>query len=185
MLAWTVLEGGHYLVRAAPAVFATSSSSRLLSDPRSQAILDDLAAGPTGDAVALWGTAPRLPLGLLNLRRTELWATRAAIRPHARIAVTDTQMIAAAGQNTSPAVAVDPANDRAVAAWLALGAQRRIEYAVGAGSAAYRPRPRVAAAGLPPAGTHWLRIVLAAVAGAGALLVIAVGGSRLRRPRPR
>jgi hypothetical protein len=183
ILAWTVFENGHYLIRAEPAVFAASRPARLLSDPRSQAILADLAPGPAGEAVALWRTAPRLTGGALNMRRAELWAARASIKPHAKVALRDTEMVAASGPNLDPAIAVDPANDQAVAAWLALGAKRQIEYAVGAGSAGYRPRPKVAAVGLPAAGTHWLRITLAAAALAAALAATALAWRHRHRPQ--
>ena len=91
-------------------------------------------------------------------------------------------MIAGAGENIAPTVAVDPANDRPVAAWLVLGARQRVEYAVGAGSPAYGTRPQEVAALLPPAGTHWLRDTLAAAAVAAVLLAAAVIAFR-RLPR--
>ena len=186
MLAWTVAEHGHYLIRAVPPVFAFSRPATLLSDPRSQAILADLAPGPAGEAVALWRTAPPLAGGALNMRRAELWAARTSIVPHARVVLGQAEMIAPSGPNLAPTVAVDPANDRAVAAWLVSGARPQIEYAVGAGSTAYRPRAAIAAAGPRRAGVHWLRITLAAVGLAAA--VVAVACHRLaaaRRPRRR
>jgi hypothetical protein len=183
MLAWTVLEHGHYLIRAGPAVFAVSRPARLLSDPRSQAILADLAPGPAGEAVALWRTAPRLAGGALNMRRVELWAARASIVPHSRVTLRDAVMIAPPGPNLAPTIAVDPSNDQAVAAWLALGAQRRIEYAVGGGSAGYLPHSTVAAAGLPAGGAHWLRITLAAAGLAAAVAAAALALRHRRGPR--
>ena len=42
LLAWTVAEGGRYLIRAAPAVFASRRHSRIISSDRSQAILAGL-----------------------------------------------------------------------------------------------------------------------------------------------
>ena len=182
LLAWTVAEHGHYLIRAAPAVFA-ASKPRVVSDPHSQAILSDLAPGPAGEAIALWRTAPRLAGGALDMRRAELWTARASIRPHAHVELRNTEMIAAAGPNLAPAIAVDPANDQAVAAWLSLGAQRRIEYAVGPGAADYRRHARVAAAGRPAAGLHWLRITLAAVVFAAGLAALALASRHRRRLR--
>ncbi|MDQ6810756.1 MAG: hypothetical protein M3Z95_02505, partial [Actinomycetota bacterium] len=120
MLAWTVAEHGHYLVRAAAAVFAGSRPTTRLSDAHSQAILADLAPGPAGDAVVMWSSAPRLGGGL-DTRRTELWATRSRIVPHARVVFARPEMIAPAAANLAPTVAVDPADDRAVAAWMTLG----------------------------------------------------------------
>jgi len=174
MLAWSVLEHGHYLIRAAPAVFAASRPSTRLSDPHSQAILAGLAPGPAGEAMALWSSAPRLGGGGLDAHRAELWATRTYIR-HSRVVFGGPEMITPAGPNVTPTVAVDPANDRAVAAWMTLGATQRIEYAVGAGAAGYRPRPLLAAAVPPAAGTHWLRIALVAAGLVGVgLLALAI-----------
>jgi hypothetical protein len=184
MLAWTVVEHGHYLIRAAPAVFAASRPTTRLSDPHSQSILADLAPGPAGEAIALWGSAPRLGGGGLDARRTGLWATRTHIGPHRRVVFAGPEMIAPAGPNVTPTVAVDPANDRAVAAWMTLGATERIEYAVGAGAAGYRPRPPLAAAAPPAAGTHWLRIALAAAALVGVSLLVLAGRRRRRVARP-
>jgi len=179
ILAWTVAEHGHYLIRAAPAVFAASRPTTLLSDPRSQAILAALAPGPAGEAIALWSSAPHQDGGQ-GAQRTELWATRTYIRPHARVVLAAPEMIAPAGRNVTPTVAVDPASDRAVAAWTTLGTTQRIEYALGAGAPGYRPRPLPAAA--PPAsGTHWLRITLLAAALVG-IGLLALASVRRRRP---
>jgi hypothetical protein len=182
MLAWTVAEHGHYVVRAAPAVFAVSRATTRLSDPRSQAILSDLAPGPAGEAIALWSTAPLNAGGTLDMRRAQLWAARTAIRPPAHVVLRRPVMVAAAGPNVAATVAVDPANDRAIAAWLTLTAPRRVEYAVGVGVAGYRPRPPTAAAGPPGAGTHWLRITLGAAGVAAAAILLAVARWRRRRP---
>jgi len=181
LLAWTVAEDGHYLIRAAPAVFADSRPSRILSDPHSQAILADLAPGPAGEAIALWTTAPRPAGGALDMRRAELWAARVSIHPHSQIALRNPEMIAAAGPNLAPTVAVDPANDRAVASWLSLGAQQEIEYTVGASATGYRRRSPVAAAGPPTSGPHWLRITGAAAAFAACAAAVALLSRHRRR----
>jgi hypothetical protein len=181
MLAWTVAERGHYVVRAAPAVFAASRPTTRLSDPRSQAILADLAPGPAGEAIALWSTAPRFVGGTLDMGRAELWAARTSIRPHAHVVLRAPEKIAAAGPSVAATVAVDPATDRAVAAWLTLTAPEHIEYAVAVGEAGYRPRPPTATMGPAGAGTHWLRITLAAAG----LAVAAIMLVTVRRRRPR
>jgi hypothetical protein len=181
MLAWTVAEHGHYVIRAAPAVFAASRPTTRLSDPHSQAILADLAPGPAGEAIALWSTAPRAAGGTLDMGRAELWAARTSIRPHAHVVLRRPERVAAAGPNVAATVAVDPANDHAVAAWLTVTAPRRIEYAVAVGAAGYRPRPLTATAGPPGSGTHWLRITLAAVGVAvAAILLVMARRRRLR-----
>ncbi len=180
MLAWTVAEDGHYAVHAAPAVFAASRPATLLSDPHSQAILSDLAPGPTGEAIALWSTMPRAADGTLASNRAQLWAVRTDIRPPAHVVLRRPKMIAAAGPNVAATVAVDPANDRAVAAWLALATPERVEYAVGGGVAGYRPRPPSPAAARPGGGVHWLRITMAAAGVACAMLLLAATRRRRR-----
>ncbi len=180
MLAWTVAEHGHYVVRAAPAVFAASRPNERLSDPHSQAILSDLAPGPAGEAIALWSTMPRAADGTLASNRAQLWAARTAIRPPAHVVLRRPKMIAAAGPNVAATVAVDPANDQAVAAWLTLATPERVEYAVGGGVAGYRPRPPSPAAARPGGGVHWLRITIAAAGVACAMLLLAATGRRRR-----
>jgi hypothetical protein len=181
MLAWTAAEHGHYAVRAAPAVFAASRPTTRLSDPRSQAVLDELAPGPAGEAIALWSAMP-LVRGALETGRAELWATRVSLRPGARVALRRPEMIAAAGPNAAPSVAVDPATDRAVAAWLTRTAPERIEYAVVNGAPGYRPGPRASALAAPAPATHWLRITLVA-AGLAATILLAIGRRRRGRLR--
>jgi hypothetical protein len=188
MLAWTVAEHGRYAVRAAPAVFAASGPTTRLSDPHSQAILADLAPGPAGEAIALWSTAPTVASGAIDAGRAELWAARTSIRPHARVVVRRPEMIAAPGPNADATVAVDPANDHAVATWLTVTAPERIEYAVGVGAAGYRPRLQAATAtatatATADAGAHWLRITLAAAGLAAAAILLVV--ARRRRGRRR
>ena len=180
MLAWTADEHGHYVVRAAPAVFAASRPTARLSDPHAQAILVDLAPGPTGEAIALWRSAPRLAGGTLDARHVELWATRTSIRPPAHVVLRRPAMIAPAGPNFAPTVAVDPATDQAVAAWFTGTAPRRIEYAVATGAAGYRPRLKAATAPPPAAGAHWLRIALAVAGLVGVAILFAATGRRRR-----
>jgi hypothetical protein len=181
MLAWTVAEHGHYVIRAAPAVFAASSPGTRLSEPDSQAVLAALAPGPAGEAIALWSTAPQVAGGTLDMRRAELWAARTSIVPHGRVALRRFAMIATAGPNAAATVAVDPATDRAVAAWMTVTAPERIEYAVGVGEAGYRPRLRAAMA-VRGGGTHWLRITLAAAGLAAVAILLAAASWRRRRP---
>ncbi|HWX52317.1 MAG TPA: hypothetical protein VNY34_03430 [Solirubrobacteraceae bacterium] len=191
MLAWTDSESGHHVVRAVPAVFAGMRPSARLSDPAGEAVLADLAPGPTGEAVAIWRAAT--PPGS-DFSRPELWAARAFIRRGGLAGARPAELVAGAGANAAPSVAVDPASDRAVAAWLTLGPHPSVQYASGPAASGYRPR--AATVTLPRDGTHWLRISLAAAAGAAVLAVLialalrrrapsrpAGGGSRGRRPR--
>jgi hypothetical protein len=181
ILAWTDAEHGRYLVRTAPAVFAGTRPSALVSDPRGQAVLGDLAAGPAGEAMILWSASPGDDA--YDPRNSELWAGRAVLEPGDRPVVSARAQIAPAGPNIDATIAVDPANDRAVAAWLSDGSRASIQYSSGVGAAGYRPRAAVTP-GRPAGGrTHWLRITLLAVGVACALLLIALVMRRARRPR--
>jgi hypothetical protein len=186
VLAWSSAEHGHYVVRAAPAAYGTTRPSVRVSEAHAQAVLAALAAGPAGEAVALWTSAPRVD-GVLDSDRTELWAARMFISADDRLGFRAPEMIAAAGANVAPSVAVDPANDRAVAAWRTLGAHPSVDYAVSIGAAGYSRRSPVAALAPPGGGTHRLRIA-AVVACALALLALAGWRRRLgsrQRLRPR
>ncbi|HYM45249.1 MAG TPA: hypothetical protein VES65_03700 [Solirubrobacteraceae bacterium] len=180
MLAWTAVEHGSYVVRANPAVFAATRPTVRLSNPGEQSVLAGLAPGPADEAVALWRSAPRLPDGRLDQGRTALWTARTWIGEGDRLQAGPPEMIAAQGPNAAATVAVDPANDRAVAAWRTLAAPQRIEYALGAGDAGYRRRALPATASIPGPGTHWLRITLA-VGGAAAAVTLLAVAIRLRR----
>jgi hypothetical protein len=178
VLAWTASERGRYVVRAAPAVFAATRPTTLLSDPSRDAVLADLAPGPSAEAVALWSSpAGASPAGASagGAHGSELWAARTFIARGDHLLSGPRTRIAAAGATGAASVAVDPRSDRAVAAWVTQGARPRVAYAVGPGAAGYRPAAS-------SSGTHWLRITLAALA-AGAVLALAGGLGWRRRHR--
>jgi hypothetical protein len=179
LLAWTDVEAGHYAVRGAPAVLAARGSSTLLSSAGAQSVLAGLAPGPAGEAIALWTSAPGGDGP--SAARAQLWAERTFVVPHDRLAHLPAQMLAAPGPIAPPSIAVDPANDRALAAWLALTAGPRIEYAV-SGPAAGRVSRR-ASDGAPRthAGVDWAGVVLASSAVAVAGAIVAVATRRRRR----
>ncbi|HWW89725.1 MAG TPA: hypothetical protein VNY35_02965 [Solirubrobacteraceae bacterium] len=170
MLAWTDSEHGHYVVRAAPAVFAGTRPPARLSDPAARSVLADLAPGPAGEAVALWSATPAASF---ERSRNELWAARAFVERHGRVGFSAPELVAPAAANAASSVAVDPASDRALAAWLVLGARTTVEYASGRGASGYRPQAATASTGTA---TQWLQITLACVAAAaiGAVIVVAL-----------
>jgi hypothetical protein len=180
VLAWTAAEGGRYVVRAAPAVFAATRPTTLLSGPSRDAVLADLAPGPAAEAVALWSS----PAGAsaAGTHGSELWAARTFIARGDRLLSGGRARIAAAGANGAASVAVDPRSDRAVAVWRTQGARPQIAFAVGPGVAGYRPVAAAAAVPASGSGTHWLRITLVALV-AVATLALAGGLGWRRRQR--
>jgi hypothetical protein len=173
MLAWTDAEHGHFVVRAAPAVFAGRHPAARLSDPDAQAVLADLAPGPAGEAVALWRSTPS-PVGAFDPGRSELWTARTFIQRHGRVGLRVPEEVASSGANAAPSIAVDPASDHPVAAWLRLGTRPRIEYAAGPGARSYRPRSPAAGVAAPGGGTHWLGVAIAAAAAMSVLMALAL-----------
>lgn len=180
LLAWTAAQGGSYAVHAAQPVAALKGHSSAVSPAGTQAVLASLAAGPAGDALALW-ESPSQDHGGAQM---ELSSARMGITRGSRVAVHAAQRLAGAGVLSDPAAAIDPANDRPVAVWVEhAGASDLLRYAVAGGPAAYRTEagPFAAQGG----GTHWLRIAAAALLAAGlaasAVLIARARASRGRR----
>ena len=172
LLAWTAREAGRYVVRAAPALFAATRPSALLSGSAEDAVLEDLATGPEGEAVALWrpfGSSAQFS------QHAQLWSARVLIDRGDRPVASAARIIASTGAVADASVAVDPATDAALAAWRVGSAGTRVEFALGAGAGRYRPRIAVVPAP-QGGGTHWLRIALAALA----LIALALGAGLLR-----
>lgn len=178
MLAWTDAEAGGYVVRAAPAVLAGTGPSTRLGDPSEQSVLAGLAAGPAGEAFALWRSSPR---GYAReAARSRLWAARTVIERHGRVAARAAELVAPEAAASGANLAVDPGSDRPVAAWLTPGARPRVEYAAGPGASGYRSRPTVVAAAHAAGGGHPLRIAVAAAAAAAAAVALTILALRRR-----
>jgi hypothetical protein len=176
MLAWTTRERGHYLVRVAPAVYAGTRPSVALSDAHSsQSVLGDLAAGPAGEAIAVWRSTHG---SAFDPQRAELWTARTYIVRHDRPRAGAPQLLSGVGPSTSPSVAVDPANDHAVVAWVTGTA---LMYASAIGAHGYHARTSTALLAPPGGGTHWLRIAIAAIAAAALIAAVALALRRRRR----
>jgi hypothetical protein len=187
-MAWTSAEYGHYVVRSAAAVYATSNATTLLSNPDENAVLAALAPGPANEAIALWTNGPRQgssfesvptePIPSTTWESTtppapppepaesELWDARTSIAPGDRVVLLPAEMIAPLGPIADPTVAVDPRNDDAVAAWSLVGANPSVDYSVSRGISGYHPHPPSSQRSVAIRGAEWMRIALAAGASA-------------------
>jgi hypothetical protein len=179
LVAWTAATGGRYVVRAAAVGAAGRRAGRVVSARASSAVLAGLAPGPAGEAIALWRTTPGG-----SARGGELWADRLALSRSSRVWARPPEPVAAGAPAGTASVAVDPADDRAVAAWLRPGPRPRIEYSTRAGASGYRPLPLSAGLAPPRAPTHWLRIAGGAGAAVLALALVGLAVARRRRRRP-
>ncbi len=155
----------------------------------SDAVLTDIAAGPDAEAFAVWRTAPSSANGAPRSRRWTIRAARGHYAGQGEVAFTAPELVAAPGPNGPPAVAVDPASGRALAAWVSLAGASgtgRIEYALRAAGPASALPPSVASL------THTARRITGhsgheLVVGLSVLTVLALAGALLivvpRRPR--
>jgi hypothetical protein len=118
--------------------------------PATDAVLADIAAGPDAEAFAVWRTAPSSTEGEragragTNPRRWAIRAARGHYAGRGEVSFAAPELVAAPGLNGPPAVAVDPASGRALAAWVTLaggGGVGRIEYALRATGSSSTPTP--------------------------------------------
>ncbi len=175
--------------------------------PATDAVLADIAAGPDAEAFAVWRTAPsstdggrsgrvgRLVLARragwagLNPRRWAISAARGHYAGRGEVSFAAPELVAAPGPNGPPAIAVDPASGRALAAWVVLAGGSgvgRIEYALrAAGPTSAPPRAVASLAHTARRATGHSRQAL--VVGLAVLAVLALAGAFLivvpRHPR--
>ncbi len=147
--------------------------------PATDAVLADIAAGPDAEAFAVWRTAPSLANGAPNPQRWAIRAARGHYAGQGEVSFTAPELVAAPGPNGPPAVAVDPASGRALAAWVSLasgGGVGRIEYALRAAGSPSTPAPAASAVG------HAMRRAtghggIALVVGLSVLAALALAGA--------
>jgi hypothetical protein len=115
MIAWQGAQEGRWAVRTAAVDARGIGSPSTIAVPGADVLLDQLVAGPQGEAIALMTEAP--PAGgeraLLSARGVD------AYPDHTYFAAPET--IAPAGALGTSALAIDPATGRAVAVWQAAG----------------------------------------------------------------
>ncbi len=145
MLAWTGASSGHWAVHTAAVDLNGIRATSTISAPGHDAVLADLAPGPSGEAFALW-SEPREPStgvpasgpaggrtdgptagsagGHLGHGREALYAARGIDAYPSRTIFGAPQLIAAAGTNGTSgeaSVGIDPGSDRALVAWRTTG----------------------------------------------------------------
>lgn len=127
LMAWTGTREGRFVVRAAGIDLLGVRTTSDVSVPGEDAVLDDLATGPLGDAVAVWSQrAPtrRGPGGA----QTAIMAARGVPSSRGVARFGPPERVAATARPGGVAVAIDPASDAAVASWRE--ASGAIRYAV-------------------------------------------------------
>ena len=128
MLAWSGSEAGHWVVRTAAIDLKGMRAVQTMPTPGADALLAALAPGPVGDALVLWTEPQPGPDGVANPAQAAIFAARGIDAYPGLSIFGKPEQVAAAGPNSSPALAVDPGSDRALAVWR--GAGGVIEYAI-------------------------------------------------------
>ena len=133
LAAWPVLMDGDYAVAAAGLTSSEVLPPATISQIGADLRLAGLATGPHDDAVAVLERAGRAASGFDSDQQAIL-AARTIPGGPGGVSFEPPAVLAPEGANSEPAVAVDPASDRAVVAWQSvIGGDSEIAYAVRAG----------------------------------------------------
>jgi len=133
MCAWTGASEGRWVVRTAPIdQHGLGSVSTIAAPNGGELFLSALAAGPSGEALALLGEPASSPAGAPPQARSALLAARGIDAAPGRTLFAAPQLVAPPGPVSDGAVAVEPGTDRAFVAWR--GAGGAIEYAMQTGA---------------------------------------------------
>lgn len=130
MLAWTGMDGGRYVVRAAPVSLAGIGHVATISAARTDSELAAFVPGPRDEALALWTSAPRLAAGGADGNQVTILAAAGGPSGPGTASFGSPELVTGAAPNRQPDVAIDPASDRALAAWRVGGASPAVRYAV-------------------------------------------------------
>jgi hypothetical protein len=99
-----------------------------IATPGRDALLEDLATGPDGDALVLWSEPQQTATGRPNLQRNAIFAARGIDAHPGRSIFAKPEQVAPAGPNSDATVALEPDSDRALAVWR--GARGELQYAL-------------------------------------------------------
>jgi hypothetical protein len=130
LAAWTLMQGGNYVVQAAGLTSSQVLPATTIAQPGTDLRLAALATGPDNDFVAVLESAPRKASGF-DASQQAILAARSVPGGPGGVAFEAPTQLAAPGSNSAPSVAIDPASDRAVVAWQTTsGGRPAVAYAV-------------------------------------------------------
>src|ERR1035438_3883871 len=108
MLAWSGSEAGRWVVRTAAIDLKGMRAVQTMPTPGADALLAALAPGPVGDALVLWTEPQPGPDGVATPAQAAIFAARGIDAYPGLSIFGKPEQVAAAGPNSSPALAVDP-----------------------------------------------------------------------------
>ena len=126
MCAWTGVADGRWVVHTAPIDQRGLRSVATLAPPAGDLVLDALAPGPRGEAVALLSEPLLEAAGLPVPGRAALLAARGIDAAPGRTLFAAPELVAPPGPVSGAAVGIEPGTDRALAVWR--GEAGAIEY---------------------------------------------------------
>jgi len=126
MCAWTGVSAGRWAVRTAPIDQRGLQSVATLAAPGGELVLDALAPGPRGEAVALLSEPETDATGSLVAGAAALLAARGIDAAPGRTLFAAPEAVAPAGPVSGATVGIEPGTDRALVAWR--GGAGAIEY---------------------------------------------------------
>jgi hypothetical protein len=128
ILAWAGSAAGHWVVRTAPVDLSGVQAVNTIAAPGGDALLADLAAGPTGDALVLWTEPLPTAAGPPDMERQAIFAAHGFDAYPGRAVFDEPEEVAPPAPISDATVALDPDSDRAVAVWQ--GEAAAIEYSI-------------------------------------------------------
>ena len=128
MLAWNGAQDGRWVVRTAAIDLNGIGRASTVSDPRREALLDDLQPGPRGEAIVLWSEPQPAADGGLDDSSRAIFAARGTDGHPDATYFGAPERISPPGPSSDPTLAIDPRSDRALALWR--GAGGRLSYAI-------------------------------------------------------
>jgi hypothetical protein len=128
MMAWAGSADGHWVVHTAAVDLDGVGAVSTIAAPGGDALLADLAPGPTDDALVLWTEPLQTAEGAPDLERQAIFAARGIDTYPRRTLFGKPEEVAPPAPNADATVAFDPDSDRALAVWRGEGAI--VEYAI-------------------------------------------------------
>lgn len=127
MIAWGGASDGRRVVRTAAIDLQGVGAPSTISAPAGDALLADLVPGPDGDALVAWTQPRQTPAGP-DMRNQSIFTARGFDAYPKRTVFGAGEEVTSPGPNSNPTIALDPANDHALAVWQGEGGA--LQYAI-------------------------------------------------------
>lgn len=128
MLAWAGAAHGRWVVRTAAVNANGVGNANTIGTSGTDALLASLAPGPNGEALALWTEPQQTGDATPDMSQQAIFSARGIDGSAGRTLFGAPEQVAAPGLNSNATVALDPGNDRAIAAWRGAGGE--VHYAI-------------------------------------------------------